>query len=322
VTIIDLNNNAPIKTVATTVVKGDPVVQLGKELFNAAMGPIDSSIHNPNGSVNPIQGRMSNSGWVACVSCHVNGLTDGVTWSFDTGPRVSIPLNGTFQKQGQGQRALNWSAVRDEVEDFELNTRAVAGGIGLIQFADGSQDPDVVNLDRPSHGRDARRDAITEYVKTIRTSQAPEDANDPEVQAGRGFFKKVGCAQCHNTSLWTSSRVLFAAPPPAGEVVAAQLVDQLVNVGTFNPANPHENRGAPATLNAAPLGAAGFNIPSLLGVHQREKFLTHDGSVTSFEQLLDNLAHVGNNPKLQKASVRRKLIKFLRSIDERTEPFD
>ena len=212
--------------------------------------------------------------------------------------------------------------MRDEVEDFELNTRAVAGGIGLIQFANGSQDPDVVNLGRPSHGRDLRRDAITEYVKTIRSPLAPEDPSDPEVQAGRNFFKKVGCAACHNTALWTSSRVLFAAPPPPDEIVAAQLEGQLAEVGTFNAANPHEVRGAAATLNTAPLGAAGFNIPSLLGVHQREKFLTHDGSVTSFEQLLGNPSHVGTNPKLQKASVRRRLIKFLRSIDERTQPFN
>jgi hypothetical protein len=30
------------------------------------------------------------------------------------------------------QRILNWSAVRDENQDFELNTRGVFGGRGLI----------------------------------------------------------------------------------------------------------------------------------------------------------------------------------------------
>src|SRR5215510_7014169 len=325
VTIINLNTNAAIRTVATTASKGDPIIQLGKELFNTAMGPIDSSNHNQDGSVNPIEGRMSDSGWVACVSCHVNGLTDGVAWAFETGPRVSTPLNGTFEKQGQGQRALNWSAVRDEVEDFEKNTRDIAGGVGLIQLANGDADPDVVNLGRPSSGRDARRDAITAYVRTIRTPVAPEGANDPEVQAGRVFFKKVGCAECHNTSLWTKGRVLFPPPPPANELLVeggtAQLKGQLVGVGTFNQNNAYEVRGAPATLNNKALGSSGFNIPSLLGVHQRERFLLHDGSVTSFEQLFDNPTHVGNNPKLFKAAVRRKLIKFLRSIDQTTVPF-
>jgi hypothetical protein len=96
----------------------------------------------------------------------------------------------------------------------------------------------------------------------------------------------------------------------------------LINVGTFNPNNPHEVRGAPANLNQTARGALGFNPASLLGVHQRERFLTHDGTVTSFEQLFDNPAHVGTNAKLQKASVRKKIIKFLRSIDDSTEPFN
>ena len=220
---------------------------------------------------------------------------------------------------------MNWSAARDEVENFEKNTRDIAGGVGLIQFANGDADPDVFNLGRPSSNRDARRDAITAYVKTIRTPLAPESANDPDVQAGRGFFKKVGCAECHSTSLWTTSRVLFAPPPPAGELTVeggtAQLKGQLVDVGTFNAANTHEVRGAVATLNQKALGTSGFNIPSLLGVHAREKYLLHDGSVTSFEQLFNNPAHVGTNAKLQKSSVRKKLIKFLRSIDETTVPF-
>jgi YVTN family beta-propeller protein len=326
VTLINLTTNAPIRTVATTISKGHPVIQLGKELFNTAMGPIDSSNHNPDGSVNPIEGRMSDSGWVACVSCHVSGLTDGVAWAFETGPRVSTPLNGTFEKQGQGQRALNWSAVRDEVEDFELNTRAIAGGVGLIQLANGDADPNVANFaPLASRGRDPRRDAITEYVKSIRTPVAPLSANDPEVQAGRALFKKVGCAECHATSLWTIGRVQFAPPPPATEILVeggtGQLKGQLVNVGTFNVNNAFEVRGAPATLNNKALGGSGFNIPSLLGVHQREKFLLHDGSVTSFEQLFDNPTHVGNHPKLFKAVTRRKIIKFLRSIDQNTVPF-
>lgn len=323
VTIIDLVNERPISTVATTQSKGDAVIQLGKELFNTGVGPIDRSNRNPNGSVNPIEGAMADFAWMGCVSCHVSGLTDGVAWSFETGPRVSTPLNGTFVKQGQGQRALNWSAVRDEVEDFELNTRGIAGGVGLILLANGESDPNVNNfLPLANRGRDARRDAITEYVKTIRSPLAPEDANDPDVQSGRNFFKKVGCAECHGTSLWTTSRVQFTPPPPANEIEGAQLKNQLVNIGTFNAANPHEVRGLAAALNAQAFGVAGFNTPSLLGVHQRERFLLHDGSVTSFEELFNNPAHVGNNPKLKKAKVRKKIIKFLRSIDDRTEPFD
>ncbi|HVF91073.1 MAG TPA: hypothetical protein VNH22_13470 [Blastocatellia bacterium] len=323
VTIIDLVNERPIGTVATTQSKGDPVIQYGKELFNTGVGPLDTSNKNVNGSVNPIEGRMSDSAWMGCVSCHVNGLTDGVAWHFGSGPRVSVSLGTSFApKTGQQQqRALNWSAVFDEVADFEDNTRNTAGGAGLFQLANGNQDPVLNAFNPPSAGRDARRDAITEYVKTIRSPLAPEDAADPEVQAGRKFFKKVGCTDCHAGPLWSKSRLQFTPPPPASEVVDQQLTGQLIDVGTFNPNNPHEVRGAPGNLNQVARGALGFNPASLLGVHQRERFLTHDGTVTSFEQLFENPAHVGNNLKLKKAAVRSKIIKFLRSIDDRTQPF-
>lgn len=324
ITVLDLVNNRPITTIATTQSKGDSVIQYGKELFNTAMGPIDSSNKKADGSVNPIEGRMSDFGWVGCVSCHINGLTDGVAWHFGSGPRVSVSMNGSFSKAAHGpiiQRALNWSAIFDEVEDFEDNTRNVAGGAGLIQLANGAQDPVLNAFALPNRGRDDRRDAITEYVKTIRTPIAPESATDPAVIAGRKLFKKVGCAVCHNGPLWTKSIVEFPPPPPAAEVVDQQLTGQLVDVGTFNPANPHEVRGVAAVLNQPSRGALGFNIPSLLGVHTRERFLLHDGILTSFDELFNNKAHVGDNTKLKKKGNRDKLIKFLRSIDDKSTPF-
>jgi YVTN family beta-propeller protein len=317
VTILDLTANQSIKTIATTQSKGDATVQLGKELFNTAMGPIDSTNHN--------QGRMSNAGWCGCVSCHINGLTDGVVWAFPSGPRLTVPLNWTLApKLGVGtpvQRSLNWSAIFDELADFELNTRNVAGGIGLIQLSGGAQDPNVKAFDPPSAGRDARRDAITQYVQTIRSPISPIDPNDPDLAAGRKFFKKVGCASCHNSELWTTSRVQFQPPPPASEVVNTQLKGQLVQVGTFDPTKPHEVIGTGATLNQTALGAGGFNVPSLLGAGASEKFLLHDGSLTSFDQLFNNPAHVGTNPKVSKQNVRDLIAKFLRSIDDRTQPF-
>jgi hypothetical protein len=52
---------------------------------------------------------------------------------FDAGPRQTIPLDGMFDHGNLAdQRVLNWSAVRDENHDFDLNTRAVSGGRGLI----------------------------------------------------------------------------------------------------------------------------------------------------------------------------------------------
>jgi hypothetical protein len=75
------------------------------------------------------QGRMSSEGWGSCVACHPAGRTDNVTWMFDAGPRQTIPLDGTFNHVNpEDHRALNWSAVRDEVQDFELNTETSPAG--------------------------------------------------------------------------------------------------------------------------------------------------------------------------------------------------
>ena len=102
------------------------IVQRGKQLFNTAIGPEGTQ---PN-SRRPA-GRMSDTGWGTCYSCHPHGLTDTVTWMFADGPRQAISMESTFESGAativngapalpdSHQRALNWSAVRDEVQDFD-----------------------------------------------------------------------------------------------------------------------------------------------------------------------------------------------------------
>src|SRR5256885_16866338 len=91
---------------------------------------------------------MSDSGWGNCYNCHPKGLSDGVTWMFGDGPRQTISMESTGEHPQTAdalinangapvmpsfkQRDLNWSAVRHEIQDFELNVRNVSGGQGLI----------------------------------------------------------------------------------------------------------------------------------------------------------------------------------------------
>jgi len=121
ITVLSISNPTAPSVLATARASNSALsftAQLGAELFFASGGP---------------QGRMSSEWWGGCIVCHPNGRSDNVTWMFDTGPRQTIPLDGTFNKANPSdQRALNWSAVRDEVHDFELNTRGVFGGRGLI----------------------------------------------------------------------------------------------------------------------------------------------------------------------------------------------
>ena len=139
-------------------------MQRGKELFNTSIGP-----EGTNDNARKPAGRMSDFGWGSCYGCHPRGLTDGVTWMFGDGPRQTVSMESTVAHPQTPvlnvnvnanfapllpafhQRALNWSAVRDEIQDFELNIRNVSGGQGLIALKDpfgnrAAVDPCVFNL--------------------------------------------------------------------------------------------------------------------------------------------------------------------------------
>jgi YVTN family beta-propeller protein len=126
ITAVNLNNPLAPVIVGTAQASALPVpgtsaftVQQGAALFFTGRGP---------------QERMSSENWGGCIVCHpLGGRSDNVTWMFDAGPRQTIPLDGMFDPNNLAdQRILNWSAVRDENHDFELNTRGVFGGRGLV----------------------------------------------------------------------------------------------------------------------------------------------------------------------------------------------
>ena len=97
---------------------------VGAEMFFSSRGHFD----RPAGTTVSTDERLSSDGWQSCSSCHFKGLTDSVVWQFPDGPRKSIPLNATFNPNNPNDaRAQNYSAIRDEVEDFELNVRNVSG---------------------------------------------------------------------------------------------------------------------------------------------------------------------------------------------------
>src|SRR6185295_6368058 len=88
------------------------------------------------------RGRWSNNGWSSCGSCHPDGLSDNMTWSFGAGPRQSTALDGSYSHGGgvQKQRVFNWTGIFAEMHDFERNTRGTQGGKGAIT----RPDPNIV----------------------------------------------------------------------------------------------------------------------------------------------------------------------------------
>jgi YVTN family beta-propeller protein len=335
----------------------------GKELFNTSIGP-----EGTNDNALKPAGRMSDSGWGSCYGCHPRGLTDGVTWMFGDGPRQTVSMESTAAHPQSPlanvnvnrhfapllpafqQRALNWSAVRDEIQDFELNIRNVSGGQGLIAFPDtakpggrGAVDPCVFNLrfvesancpaTRATEaaittGRDKDLDAIAAYIAFgIRAPVPALKATDPDVLAGRNLFAAANCQGCHGGANWTASTLDFTPPPAVADVTAAQLNRFLCKAGTFDAtlANELKGGGVAGQLNTdGANGVLGINIPSLLSVFAGAPFF-HSGAAQTLEEALDNIQHrsLGTSgvDTLSSAADRAKLAKFVASIDATTPTF-
>ena len=336
-------------------------VQRGKELFNTSIGPAGT-----NDNALPPAGRMSDFGWGSCYGCHPRGLTDSVTWMFGDGPRQAISMesttahpqtplvnsnvNGNFAPLMPAfhQRALNWSSVRDEIQDFELNIRNVSGGQGLIALKDGGGnragvDKCVFNfrfvesLDCPASreteaaittGRDPDLDAIAAYIAFgIRAPISPlRTATDPEIAQGRSLFAAANCQACHGGANWTASTLDFAPPPVATEITAGQLNGFLCKVGTFDPALANEFKagGVAGQLNTdGANGGLGTNIPSLISVFASAPYF-HSGAAQTLDETLENVSHrtlgIGADT-LSTVTDRAKVVKFLKSIDLTTPTF-
>lgn len=243
ISVVDTTTDAvvAVKSTAAPPPPGTQEEQLhvGKEVFFASRGVFD------NGSKN----RLSSEGWQNCASCHFNGLTDSVVWSFNAGPRKSVPLNGTWSPHNpDDQRVLNYSAIFDEVQDFELNIRNVSGpgplagaldpNHGLI-IPDSTALTDIVAFNKPNGGRPQQTitlpgsstawpalDAMKEWVRfAVRTPNGALDdsvvsggISTTDVTAGRRLFFRSGCQTCHGGTKWTISNRDFAPPPAAASI--------------------------------------------------------------------------------------------------------
>jgi YVTN family beta-propeller protein len=178
---------------------------------------------------------LRGQGWGACQSCHADGLTDNVTWYFARGPRQSTSLDGSFaSKHPEDQRIFNWTAIFDEVDDFELNTRGVSGGVGAtvsavsVPPATGDR-IDIVGLGHANLNGSAAQaaspanplglaapgklndwDEITRYMQTIRSPRGASNLDAAKVAEGKSLFNWGGaCQGCHGGEKWTISRRFY-----------------------------------------------------------------------------------------------------------------
>jgi hypothetical protein len=381
VIVADLVDNTVLQRIRSSALPTSPLEQ------SILRGKIDFFTSRP---------FWSDRGWGNCGSCHPDGRTDQVTWSFEAGPRQTVSLDGTFGNlEGLADaHALNWTPVRDENDDFELNTRGVFGGRGFITTntdvnADGitpDSDPNVRNYGPASSNRATQQTDLKNWIAlAIRSAIAPPSRGG-NPSRGRDIFGSApptgaNCVACHSGEKWTTSRVTYdpvdvnpipgmdtgivntadsgsvflngfvsaagagrmcEGPPPPGAANRLRIMHQ---IGTFTATNPIEVRhGAISPVNtvAPPLtvlgafGADGFSTPTLLGIFDSAPYFRHGEA-----QTLEEAFGIGTDPNFLDAvrahwrsgtagapnsldsdpTAVRDLISFLRTIDDRTNPF-
>lgn len=224
-------------------------------------------------------------------------------------------------------RILNWSAVRDEVQDFERNIRLVSGGEGLIIGEPITNVPDLTPI--ANTGRSADLDTLETYLRFgVRSRIAPKTASLAAVARGRQVFEGTNCATCHGGDNWSNSIRDFTPPPnPAVEPICdAQLIRFLDSVGTFDATlfsngQGNEIRANTVLVNVQARGKDGLNPSSLLSVFATAPYF-HNGSALTLEEVIALAPRNADDVHvITDSSKRRDLIRFLKSIDESTPPF-
>jgi YVTN family beta-propeller protein len=291
ISVLDLRTDRVARVVRTAPLPArgtrPELLTVGALMFFGSRGQFDKPASG-NASTSE---RLSSDGWQSCSSCHFEGLTDGVVWQFTTGPRKSIPLNGTFNPADPtDQRILNYSAIFDEVDDFEINIRNVSGPGPPAQPLPCSAPPPDRSLLDPHHGlivgdndpglnpcvvnafakpnADRSQETVTlpgggpipaltalrEWVRSaIRTPAAPLRQDAGAVTQGRQLFLDGGCATCHLGGKLTLSRKDFASPPAAAEI--ATETNPAPRAGT----NPNPSQYLPRFLRD--IGSYNLGVP-------------------------------------------------------------
>lgn len=232
--------------------------------------------------------RLARDSYMSCATCHNDGGQDGRVWDltgFGEGLRNTIALNG---RAGMGNGALHWSANFDEVQDFEVQIRLLAGGTGLMtdaQFNTGTRNQ---ILGDKKTGVSADLDALAAYVGSLNSfANSPTRNADGTLNAaaiaGKTLFKQAKCDTCHGGAGFTNSRDASA----------------LSDIGTLKPTSGNRLNGA---LN-------GIDIPTLKDVWSTAPYL-HDGSAHTLATAI--LAHRGVTLSTKDLS---NMVAYIQSID-------
>ncbi len=201
--------------------------------------------------------RLARDAYMSCATCHDDGGHDGRTWDltgFGEGLRNTISLRG---RAGMGHGRLHWSGNFDEVQDFEMQIRNLAGGTGLMTDTALAVGTRSQPLGTTKAGQSTELDALAAYVASL-TAMPPSPerssagALTAAASAGRAVFAAQRCGSCHGGTTFQASGAL------------------LTDIGTIK------------TSSGQRLGAflPGLDVPTLRDVRGTGPYL-HDGSAAT-----------------------------------------
>ncbi|MFM2450511.1 MAG: hypothetical protein RIS44_2961 [Pseudomonadota bacterium] len=204
--------------------------------------------------------RLSRDRYMSCASCHNDGGQDGRVWDLThagEGLRNTISLRGRAGSQGR----LHWSANFNEVQDFEGQIRALAGGTGLMtdaQFNSGTRNQP---LGDNKAGVSTDLDALAAYVASLSTFAASPLRNadgslTTAAVQGKTIFQ-AQCLACHGSAAFTKSASVAlqnvgTLKPSSGQRLYAALTG--IDPPTLRDAwatGPYLHDGSAPTLSAA-----------------------------------------------------------------------
>jgi YVTN family beta-propeller protein len=253
----------------------------GKVLFNSANQP------------------MTGPRWIACASCHPDGLTDGRVWHNPEGLRKTPAFFGMAHTH-----PLHWSADRDEVQDFEYTIRGrLMKGRGLIA---GAIKPKVgfhpIELEEQTAGKSKDLDALAIYSNSFEfTYLSPHAVGlgklSESAQRGKELFfsKEVGCSTCHSGPYYTDSSL--------------QKPFKLHDVGTGD--DPREKIGPR------------YDTPTLLGAYRTAPYL-HDGRAKTLHDVLTTANKQDRHGRTSQLKMEEvdDLVAFLKSLPYEYPPYE
>jgi cytochrome c553 len=268
---------APEKLRAVTVVGNETLsaeVLRGKQIFYNAKDT-----------------RMSRDGYMACASCHLEGLDDGIVWDFTDrgeGLRNTISLKG---RMGDKHGNVHWTANFDEIHDFENDIRFGFGGTGFMADVDfeATKNP----LGAPKKGKSADLDALVAYVASLEDyERSPYKTEHGKLTAdaiaGEALFNSVGCASCHS-----------------GDVngINTKRDGQRHDVGTIQ---ANSGQGI-----SQPLAGVGFDTPTLHGVWRTAPYFQKGQHAT-----LEGVVGSGHGGAASlTAAEQAQLVAYVKSLD-------